>query len=387
MTQLAIDEQVDLVVIAGDLYDGDWKDTHTGLFFVGQATRLVNAGIPIVVIRGNHDAANVMTSSLPLPDNPDGSEIMMAADRVDCRMFEKLGISVHGRSFGKREETEGLAAQYPTPHRGMFNLGLLHTSLNGAEGHDPYAPCTPAQLTDKEYDYWALGHIHLRGEHGVDGGAPIVFSGNVQGRHIREAGAKGCVIVDVDSHNQTTRTFHELDVVRWELCNLDVTNIQHVDDVMDQFQQWLQSKLCEIGDRTLVTRVRLIGETDQHTNLHRQSRQIEASLRSMTITHGEGRTWLEKTAVRTTAPKSQASEAELQGPFQSMASVVDELRGSEELSEIIQKELGPLVRKLPVELLDRDSGFDFTDERVVRDLIESASADLQGRLQAEEVGQ
>ncbi len=164
MVRLAIDEAVDLVLVAGDLYDGDWPDQNTGLFFVAQASRLVEAGIPIVVIRGNHDAANRMTSSLPLPKNPDGSEIMMRSDQVDLRQFESLGVAVHGRSFQSRAESDNLAAGYPSPISGMFNVGLLHTSLTGAEGHDPYAPCTPAQLADKRYDYWALGHIHARAE-------------------------------------------------------------------------------------------------------------------------------------------------------------------------------------------------------------------------------
>jgi DNA repair protein SbcD/Mre11 len=111
MVSLAIDRSVDLVLIAGDLYDGDWPDQNTGLFFVGQANRLVKAGIPLVVIRGNHDAANLMTSALPLPANPDGSPIMMRSDKVDLRCFESIGVAVHGRSFRTRAETENMAAE------------------------------------------------------------------------------------------------------------------------------------------------------------------------------------------------------------------------------------------------------------------------------------
>ena len=67
--ELAIDREVDFVLIAGDLYDGDWKDHNTGLFFVKQAARLHEASIPIYMISGNHDAANRMTRSLRMPDN------------------------------------------------------------------------------------------------------------------------------------------------------------------------------------------------------------------------------------------------------------------------------------------------------------------------------
>jgi DNA repair protein SbcD/Mre11 len=97
MVQLAIDQHVDLVVIAGDLYDGNWTDQNTGLQFVKAAGQLSNAGIPVVVIRGNHDAENVMTSSLPLRANPDGSPILMASDRVESRAFESSFMVVHFR--------------------------------------------------------------------------------------------------------------------------------------------------------------------------------------------------------------------------------------------------------------------------------------------------
>src|SRR5690606_6510632 len=83
LVDLAIAQRVDLVVIAGDLYDGDWDDAHTGLFFVSQARRLRDAAIPLVVIRGNHDAALLMTQKLRLPDNPDGSALMLDHLAVD----------------------------------------------------------------------------------------------------------------------------------------------------------------------------------------------------------------------------------------------------------------------------------------------------------------
>ena len=386
MTQLAIDEQVDLVVIAGDLYDGDWRDVHTGLFFVSQAKRLVQAGIPIVVIRGNHDAANLMTSSLPLPKNPDGSEIMMAADRVDGRIFEKIGISVHGRSFGNREEKEGMVGQYPSPHRGMFNLGLMHTSLNGSANHDRYAPCSAVELTDKKYDYWALGHIHVRGQHGIDGGAPIVFSGNIQGRHIRESGAKGCIIVDVDSRDQTTQRFVPLDVVRWEVCLIDASQVDSADDIMDLYQAWLSQTLLQIEDRMLVTRIRVTGATRLHAELHRNRRSIEDSLRSITIAHGDDRTWVEKLSVQTSLASTAMASGEMDGPMQSLHAVIDGLRGSDDAAKAIESELNSLLKKLPVDMIGKNTDINLDDPAWIDQVINSASADLIDRL-GQEVGQ
>ncbi|MEM9828574.1 MAG: DNA repair exonuclease, partial [Planctomycetota bacterium] len=244
MADLAIRQQVDLVVIAGDLYDGDWVDQNTGLFFVRIAGQLVSAGIPLVVIRGNHDAANVMTRSLPLPKNPDGSGIVLSAKRPETRVFDSIDVAVHGRSFPTRAVTENLAVDYPSPHNGYFNLGLLHTALTGAEGHDTYSPCTPEYLTQKGYDYWALGHIHTPADHALEGGPPIVFPGNLQGRHAGECGARGCRIIEFDASGKLKQQFHCIDLVRWERCQLDVSSIDHVDDVADLYRDYLEAGLA-----------------------------------------------------------------------------------------------------------------------------------------------
>jgi DNA repair exonuclease SbcCD nuclease subunit len=377
LVRLAINEDVDLVVIAGDLYDGDWKDQNTGLFFVGQAAKLTRAGIPLVVIRGNHDAENVMTSTLPLPKNPDGSAIMMDADKVDCRTFESLGVSVHGRSFRSKAELEDLSKSYPRPHSGMFNLGLLHTSLTGAEGHDTYSPCKPVDLTAKQYDYWALGHIHVRGEHGLPDGAPIVFSGNIQGRHIRESGAKGCYILDINSRNKCECKFHPLDVVRWESFEINASTVEHVDDIIDAYENWLATTMESIDDRLLVSRVSIVGASDLHNQLHQQRHRLEAALRATSISHGAGQAWMEKFRLRTSTPTHAADVGDMDGPLASVAKIVDELRASASRGELIAAEFASLVRKLP----DQEAVFDANNLEWVDDLLESAAADLLGRFE------
>lgn len=383
MVQLAIAESVDLVVIAGDLYDGDWTDQNTGLFFVNQANQLVSSGIPMAVIRGNHDAMNLMTSSLPLPKNPDGSQIMLAADKVDQRTFESIGVAVHGRSFRSRKESENLAITYPKPLGGLFNLGLLHTCLEGNENHARYAPCTSAQLADKNYDYWALGHIHQRGEHQIDGAAPVVFSGNIQGRHIRESGAKGCVIVDVDTAGQCTQTFHPLDVVRWQVCRIDATGLDDADEVQDAFRDWLGPAIQSVQNRLLVTRVEIVGATKLHTQLHRMGGQLTASLRAATVAFGD-QVWLENVKLKTRALASADSVSVDDGPMKSLAAAIAELQESADFGDILEQEFRGLIKKLPDELpIDTDGGLlDHADSERRQELLDSAAAEIRGRLSA-----
>lgn len=385
MTQLAIDEQVDLVVIAGDLYDGDWPDQNTGLFFVGQASRLVREGIHVAVIRGNHDAANKMTSNLPLPKNPDGSDILLSEKKVDQRVLENLGIVIHGRSYAKRAETGDMAAEYPAPTGGMFNLGILHTGLSGLDGHDPYAPCSPQQLADKGYDYWALGHIHLRGEHQIKDAAPVVFSGNIQGRHIRESGPKGCIIVDIDARNQTERRFVPLDVVRFETFNADASEWSHTDQLMDAYEAWMNEKLQRVEDRLLVTRVILSGESPLHLQWMREQSNLEASLRATSVTHGHGQVWLERLKIKTAAEgdrvPAEQHDANQEGPLHSILSVVEALKSGGGDADWMESEISPLLKKLPTEFNGDQALIRLDDSEERHEWIEAATTELLARLQ------
>jgi DNA repair exonuclease SbcCD nuclease subunit len=110
-------------------------------------------------------------------------------------VLEEHGVAVHGQSFATRAVTHDLTRNYPKAVPGLFNIGLLHTSLTGRPGHENYAPTAPDALIAREYDYWALGHVHAREIVRED--PWIVFPGNLQGRQIRENGPKGATLVTV----------------------------------------------------------------------------------------------------------------------------------------------------------------------------------------------
>ena len=158
LVDLAIRQEVAFVLIAGDLYDGDWRDYNTGLFFVDQARRLREAKIPLYLISGNHDAANRMTRTLKMPENV----TFFSAERPETALLPDLDVAIHGQSFAKAAVYDDLSEGYPIVDSGHFNIGMLHTCAAGQEGHDRYAPCSVEGLKAKGYDYWALGHIHLR---------------------------------------------------------------------------------------------------------------------------------------------------------------------------------------------------------------------------------
>jgi exonuclease SbcD len=135
LVQLAIDEHVAFVLIAGDLWDCDWPDSAPGLFFIRQAARLAKEGIPIFVIKGNHDAESKLTSAIRhWPENV----TFFTHKKPHTIMLEKWNVAIHGQSYGQQQITQDLSEKYPAPAAGAFNIGLLHTCLE--DGSTDYAP-------------------------------------------------------------------------------------------------------------------------------------------------------------------------------------------------------------------------------------------------------
>ncbi|MAZ85945.1 MAG: DNA repair exonuclease, partial [Hoeflea sp.] len=165
IVDLCIDEQVDALIVAGDLYDGDQTSMKTARFLASQMQRLHEAGIATFIIRGNHDALSRITQELILPPS-----VTVFGGRAHCVDITKdgLALSIHGLSFAKPQAPESLLEKYHRPTPDAVNIGIMHTSLAGAPGHDPYAPCKLADLQGWGFDYWALGHVHVRTEYAGD---------------------------------------------------------------------------------------------------------------------------------------------------------------------------------------------------------------------------
>jgi len=159
----AINEHIDFMVISGDLYDGDWPDFNTGLFFAQEMGRLNREDIPVFIVHGNHDAESKLTKTLSMPDNV----TIFSSRKAETYYLKSLDVALHGQSFRTAKIEENLALNYPTAASDCFNIGVLHTAVEGHAAHAHYAPCSLSDLVDKGYDYWALGHVHVH-EHNTE---------------------------------------------------------------------------------------------------------------------------------------------------------------------------------------------------------------------------
>ncbi len=375
LVNLALTEEVAFVLIAGDLYDGDWKDYNTGLHFVSQMRKLREAGIPVLVAAGNHDAASRITRTLRLPEGVH----LFPSERPGTVLLEDSGAAVHGQSFVSPSVRRDLAAGYPDRDPGRFNIGLLHTCATGREGHEPYAPCSLETLQSKGYDYWALGHVHRREVLLED--PLVVFPGNTQGRNVRETGPKGCVLVSVDDRARPRAVFHPLDEARWFVEEVDASGDRTGYDVVDRAVSRFQALLEENPGLPLVVRVPIIGESPAHEDLASNVEQWTNEVRAAALEAGGGRVFVEKVQVRTQTPVDEDARS---GPVGELLGSLDEITSDSAELEALGRVLQDLERKLPRELKESEGAPAPEDPEWVRRVLEQVRPMLVRRLIREE---
>jgi DNA repair protein SbcD/Mre11 len=347
LIDLCLEESAALLLLAGDLYDGDWRDYSTGLFFASELGRLREAGVKVVWIRGNHDAESRLTNRLPRLEGV----YELPARSPGTQRFEELGIAVHGQSYARPDVTDDLSRGYPAPVTGFVNFGLLHTALEGRPGHATYCPCRLDALVSHGYDYWALGHVHARE---VLAREPyVVYPGNLQGRQARESGDKGAYVITLESGRITDLTFARLDVVRWDTLSVDVSGLGNVDDVMDRVSDELGRATRE-ARRLLALRVRLTGASDAHSALLESASTTRAKLQAVAAHHGDA--WVERLEVATHAPVDVAALIQRGDALGQLARSLGELRSDAGARAELLRCLDDLREKLPAELRSEIGG-------------------------------
>jgi len=374
LIDLCLRESVDLLVIAGDLYDGDWRDYNTGLFFVSQIARLTKAGIRVAWVRGNHDAASQITRSLAWPDGA----IDFDTREPSTHVFEDLGVALHGQSYGQREVLIDLAAHYPAPLAGLFNLGILHTALDGGrEGHAPYAPCSLDRLQSRGYDYWALGHVHRREVVSED--PWIVFPGNLQGRNAREVGPKGATLVHVEDGAVASVHEHPLDVVRWVDCAIDASDAVSGDDVVDRVRRALESECASVGDRWLAARLRIVGASAADAPLRASREHWRQQLRATSLGVAAP-VWIEKILIETRPQSDPSALLQHDDPIADLLRSLRSAVTDTDLRTELVASLAPLASKLPQEYRDLPEAIDLESAAALDALLEALELELLPRL-------
>ena len=334
--QLCLDERVDALLVAGDVYDGADRSLRAQLKFVEGLERLDRARIRSFVCHGNHDPLNGWEARLDLP-----SGCVRFGDKVEAvPMFpdDPDRACVYGYSYPRRDVKRNLAHLFPRQGPTGFRIGLLHANAGGNPDHEAYGACSLADLEEANIDYWALGHVHTRDVLKAEGPV-IAYPGNPQGRHPNEAGSRGVYLVEVDEAGSPRLEFRAVDVIRWQHMDLDITGLTTEQAILDGIIDLAESVLHDAG-RPVVSRLALTGRGAAHQWLQ-QANTVQEILELLNETMADHEPWLwcERIQVRTASPVDRTQVLQREDFIGDLAKLADELRHNPDAHEDLQQEL------------------------------------------------
>jgi DNA repair exonuclease SbcCD nuclease subunit len=339
---ICIEKEVDFLLIAGDVYDSANKSLYAQLRFIKGLKKLSDTGIQAIIAHGNHDPLNGWSATLDWPENVH----IMSGDVIDMfqpEIDDTQVVTIIGTSYPVQNISTNLAQKFPRKENDeSFTIGLLHCMVGSNAEHASYAPCTMQDLKDLDYDYWALGHIHIPSV--MNESDPVViYSGNPQGRHINEAGPRGCYLVTVDTNNKISKEFIETDTIRWNVEEISIEGIESEEDLLYRIRECIDTIRDGLDRRSAICRLTLTGRGPLYRTLSKegvisdiiQHLRDDENLTSQFV-------WIERLVNNTSMPIERSVLLERKDFVGDIVRIVDELCQDEESLELLKVSLDPL---------------------------------------------
>lgn len=251
----ALTEKVDLLLLPGDFYSASESSPRLQELVQSAFLKLNQAGIQVFLSLGNHDFEANTSQHLPWPEN-----VYIFNQHVETTYHTTASgekIAVTGFSYQSQRQMTPVIDEFPTRDQAVdYHLGMYHGAV-GVTG-EPYAPFKVTDMLEKGYDYWALGHIHVRQT--LNTRPFIGYSGSIQGLNRKEVGPKGYYIVDVA--NQLRPIFREAETILWDKLRLE--SVKNEDDLQEMINHYrtgtqkntfLSVELLNVQDQVLRARI------------------------------------------------------------------------------------------------------------------------------------
>ncbi len=282
-----IEYNVDFLLISGDIFDTDERSIKAEIYFSKGLERLNQQGINVYIIHGNHDPVNKIKSKFNWPENV----YSFSAKKVENFSFYKENEEVariYGRSYPTKAFLENIVPDYLVKKAdNVFNIGLLHTNVDGNKEHGSYAPTTLSELKNTDIDYWALGHIHKAGIL-LDKAPMIVYSGTPQGGNIKETGDKSCLLVEVEKSNIKKTKWLNTSRIIWEQLDIDISGVETTDQVIKLIEEEIDVVFSKT-ELPMIIRIKLVGRTDY--DIHKGNK-VQDIFESLNEQYSDQNKWL-----------------------------------------------------------------------------------------------
>jgi DNA repair exonuclease SbcCD nuclease subunit len=259
LIDLCMAKEVDFLLLSGDLFDEANRSLKAQFFLRNQFLRLEEAEIDVYVIFGNHDHLSGEWTPVKWPKNVH----IFSAEAVEEKSYykgtEKLA-SIYGCSYKQREQYDNQAACFKRSTDAPYHIAMLHGTYSNASSNNPYSPFLINDLVQADMDYWALGHIHKRQV--ISAKDPTaIYPGNLQARHRKESGEKGCYVVRM-AEGEVSYEFVPVADVLWEEQQIDVSETKNVTELYSMIEKRLHS--FRQKDQAIVMMLIFIGEAPDY---------------------------------------------------------------------------------------------------------------------------
>lgn len=255
----AIEHEVDFIIISGDVFDGANPSLRAEHRFYKEISRLTPYEIPVYLIHGNHDPLDSMRSHETHP------LINRFPGEVTVQTYQKPNkpiVHLYGFSYPTRHVPAPMAPLYQKVPGAEFHIGLLHGYLRGSSDHEPYAPFSVQELAEKDFDYWALGHIHQRLQ--LSDTEPIYYSGSPQGLSIKETGDKGINLVTLSDNGCQVAFLSTADFL-FQTVSLDISHVTTLQHLIRKIEAMKETR--REGGKSSLLQIRLEGQGSLHKEL------------------------------------------------------------------------------------------------------------------------
>ncbi|KAF1304585.1 DNA repair exonuclease [Enterococcus saccharolyticus] len=226
IVSLALSEQVDFLLLAGDTFHQNRPSLKTQHLFFQQMNRLKEKNIPVYMSFGNHDFYEKERYWFDFPDN-----IYLfqeeAVTTVEGKTATGETYAISGFSYHHPWITTSKVNEYPN-RQATYHIGMYHGDMQGN-----YAPFRVQEMKQKGYDYWALGHIHVPTQLAVE--PPIIYAGAPQGHTQKETQIQGVLLVSLGETVEITPK--SVAAITWETVTVSLKAIRDQRTALEKIQQ------------------------------------------------------------------------------------------------------------------------------------------------------
>ena len=368
MVRFCADEDVRALLIAGDLFDGSIRSARTAAYLAGQMERLREADVSVFYVKGNHDAESPVSGAIDFPAN-----VHVFDGRGGKAQLPGTDVWIHGVSYRRAHAPESLLPKYPDPVPGAVNIALMHTSLTGASGHDPYAPCGLEELRSAGFQYWALGHVHRRAEHAR---SPwIVMPGMPQGRDIGEAGQKSATLLKISGSGIEVEEV-PTSIVEFRESRCLVDGVESDEDLRRKLRTHLRAEADKTVSDTAILRLALTGRTARAWQV-RRDRDVWLETASE-LAEETGGLWVEALKIETEPPADRPNG----GAVEELCDVMEVLQAEPGFLEFARAEVDQALSLLPARrrsaLAPDEPARDSLVESLAGEALQSMAARMRG---------